>query len=636
MEAPEIPSSPVLVNPESVTTHVRRLGSGLIVAHDARAIARKASRPSIQRQPSNVSVKSGSRVSFVASAEGSPTPTIQWRESPIGGTWTTIRGATRSTYAFVASAKKEGYRFEAVFKNSAGSVTTKAAKLTVITSPLVTLQPTAEIIESGQPASFSADAVGSPKPTVRWQVSTNGSTWTEIAGATSEVYSFGATLGESGEEFEAIFKNSLGKTRTHVATLTVTPAPVAPAIVTQPVSGTVLQGATVALTAAASGSPAPGVQWLEVAPGSGWVPISGATSTTYSFAASEAESGYQFEAVFTNIAGSVTSSSATVVVDVPPVITAQPTGQTVAAGTEVSFSAAATGTPVPSMQWVESADDGVSWQPIAGETAGTMSFTATGAQSLDQFEAVFSSGAGTATSASATLMVTQGPTESYAQNWSGYADSAATFTGVSGTWTVPAVTCPVSTSYSSEWVGIDGFNSDATSVEQDGVDMDCVSGVPDYYAWYEMFGDTPLDGGAEIPISNLVEPGDVMSASVTVTANVWTLSINDSSTVHSDWDFSTQVYFAAQESSAEWIVERPEICTEQTPSQCSFPSLTDFGSTAFTNAQATSTQGSGPIDVFSNYEMTMLNDTGTTVLASPGSLTSAGTSFGDQWESSST
>ena len=45
------------------------------------------------------------------------------------------------------------------------------------------------------------------------------------------------------------------------------------------------------------------------------------TSTAYSFAATAAENGYEYEAVFTNSLGSFTSSAATLTIVVAPTVT---------------------------------------------------------------------------------------------------------------------------------------------------------------------------------------------------------------------------------------------------------------------------------------------------------------------------
>ena len=80
-------------------------------------------------------------------------------------------------------------------------------------------------------------------------------------------------------------------------------------------------------------------------------------------------------------------------------------------------------------------------------------------------------------------------------NWGGYVIAPATgnsatsvsVTSVSGSWTVPKVTCGKgsSTEYASFWVGIDGW--DSSTVEQTGTDSDCSNGKPSYYAWYEFY-----------------------------------------------------------------------------------------------------------------------------------------------------
>jgi hypothetical protein len=92
--------------------------------------------------------------------------------------------------------------------------------------------------------------------------------------------------------------------------------------------------------------------------------------------------------------------------------------------------------------------------------------------------------------------------------WSGYLVNGpdGSVTDVKGSWTVPAVTCADSaTTYSSFWVGIDGYPS--TTVEQAGTASDCVNGTPSYYAWFEFY---PL---AQVVIPDFpVQPGDQMSA----------------------------------------------------------------------------------------------------------------------------
>src|ERR1019366_364740 len=85
-----------------------------------------------------------------------------------------------------------------------------------------------------------------------------------------------------------------------------------PKVTTNPVSATVEEGQSVSFTSAASGVPAPTVQWeSSIDGGVTWSAVSGATSGTLTIAAATTpESGDQFRAVFTNVVGKATSKVA--------------------------------------------------------------------------------------------------------------------------------------------------------------------------------------------------------------------------------------------------------------------------------------------------------------------------------------
>src|SRR5437016_3235921 len=135
-------------------------------------------------------------------------------------------------------------------------------------------------------------------------------------------------------------------------------------------------------------------------------------------------------------------------------------------------------------------------------------------------------------------------------NWSGYAVTgpAGSVTDAKGSWIVPSVTCSSAASYSSFWVGIDGFGSN--TVEQTGTDSDCQSGSPTYYAWYEFY-----PGPAFLITGITVRPGDRISAEAVYSATgLVTVTITDTTTAQS---FTTSGGGGALRSSAEWIVEAP-------------------------------------------------------------------------------
>lgn len=90
----------------------------------------------------------------------------------------------------------------------------------------------------------------------------------------------------------------------------------------------------------------------------------------------------------------------------PPIITQDPLDQAVREGQSVSFTAAATGDPTPTVQWQASANGGASYADIGGPTSTTLTLpSAPREQNGTKLRAVFTNGSGSATSAAATLTV---------------------------------------------------------------------------------------------------------------------------------------------------------------------------------------------------------------------------------------
>lgn len=176
-------------------------------------------------------------------------------------------------------------------------------------------------------------------------------------------------------------------------------------------------------------------------------------------------------------------------------------------------------------------------------------------------------------------------------NWAGYVAQPSTagsrFTSVSGTWTVPNVTCVKGrASYSAVWVGLGGYQESASSLEQVGVDADCTRGAHASFAsWYELLPAAP------IALALKIRPGDQVSASVTARGHAVTLRLRD---LTSAKRFSTTKHVRRIDlTSAEWIVEAPSGCSRS--GSCSTLALSDFGDVAFTGAGATARGHTGPI-----------------------------------------
>ncbi|MDR7182985.1 hypothetical protein J2X85_000008 [Microbacterium trichothecenolyticum] len=94
-----------------------------------------------------------------------------------------------------------------------------------------------------------------------------------------------------------------------------------------------------------------------------------------------------------------------VVEDVAPAVTTQPTSASVTEGADATFTAAASGTPAPSVKW-QSSTNGTDWSDVSGATSASLTVPAvTLAQSGAQYRAVFTNAAGSATTNSVQLTV---------------------------------------------------------------------------------------------------------------------------------------------------------------------------------------------------------------------------------------
>ncbi|WP_432150667.1 hypothetical protein [Streptomyces sp. bgisy029] len=101
----------------------------------------------------------------------------------------------------------------------------KITRLVRQVSPLVTQAPADRSVKAGEEVALTARAEGTPEPSVRWEVSTDGSqTWQVLSGATEPVLTFTAKTAQDGYRYRAEFRNDVGTTRTAPVTLTVTEA----------------------------------------------------------------------------------------------------------------------------------------------------------------------------------------------------------------------------------------------------------------------------------------------------------------------------------------------------------------------------------------------------------------------------
>jgi hypothetical protein len=403
----------------SVTTHARPCWLLLILLVSSLLGAcgggGPAPAPTITAQPADTSVVAGTVATWSVGA--TPAGIVyEWQSSSDGIVWTPIAGATASSYTTpVTSAADNGRRFRVVVSAAGISVASSAVTLTVtgsIVAPAITVQPAGQSVSAPDAASFSITASGTV-PGYQWQRSSDGgSTWADIAGATAATYSTGATITAMNDQrYRVVVGNASGSVTSSTAVLTVNPTPTLPVFTAQPTSQSVSAGSAAAFTVAATGTPAPTLQWQRSSDGGAtWAPIAAATDATYNTGpATLAQNGERYRAVASNSVGSAPSDAATLTVaaSAAPSITGQPASVTILAGQGAGFVVGVSGTPTPTLQWQLSTDNGANWSNINGATSGVLSLPAGVPLAYNgrQFRAVASNASGSATSQAAVLTV---------------------------------------------------------------------------------------------------------------------------------------------------------------------------------------------------------------------------------------
>ena len=221
-------------------------------------------KPSIGKQPQNVSVKAGEQATFTVAATGTDLK-YQWQiDRNDGKGFADIAGADRASYTTSAVDKNcNGYKYQCVISNSAGSVTTGTATLTVTEDVMPPVQPTVKkpgiskqpqnvSVKAGEQATFTVKATGTDL-TYQWQINrNNGKGFVDITGADKASYTTGvADMLCNGYKYQCVISNSVGSVTTNAATLTVTesttPSP-------DPVSYKILDGANSSWTENTDGS----------------------------------------------------------------------------------------------------------------------------------------------------------------------------------------------------------------------------------------------------------------------------------------------------------------------------------------------------------------------------------------------
>ncbi|MBQ1362783.1 MAG: hypothetical protein IIY43_07010, partial [Oscillospiraceae bacterium] len=199
-------------------------------------------------------------------------------------------------------------------------------------------------------------------------------------------------------------------------TVTMSVASTGPNITTQPSNQTVAEGATATFKVVATGTGLT-YQWQYKTTTSNWTNSSSATTgyntATLKVVGTAARNGFQYRCIVKDSNGnSVTSNAAKLTVSSGPVITTQPSNQTVAEGATATFKVVATGTGL-TYQWQYKTTTS-NWTNSSSATTGyntaTLIVVGTAARNGFQYRCKITDGSGNyVISNAATLTVSTGP-----------------------------------------------------------------------------------------------------------------------------------------------------------------------------------------------------------------------------------
>jgi hypothetical protein len=338
---------------------------------------------------------SGSTATLTVAAAGSALH-YQWYQGTAPSTTTPV-GTDSNSYTTPTLTSNASYWVRVT--GDCGTADSRTAAVTVNTGTSITAGSPADpaAICSGSTATLTVSASGASLH-YQWYQGTAPSTATPV-GTDANSYTTAALTGNTN--YWVRVTGTCGTADSRTATVTVNAiTSIAAGSPADPAA--ICSGSTATLTVSASGT-ALHYQWYQGTAPSTVTPV-GTDSNSFTTPALTAATNYWVRV--TGTCGTADSRTATVTVGNGPAITSNPSSVAVFAPAGTSFSAAASGSPAPTVQWQVSTNGGGSFSDLGGQTSTTLNLASTTvAMNGYQYRAVFTNGCGTATTSAATLTV---------------------------------------------------------------------------------------------------------------------------------------------------------------------------------------------------------------------------------------
>ena len=374
-------------NGYGTSRHPIDLFRSVIDSVEAPAIAQPppAQPPAITAQPQSRIASLGETATLSVTVEGTDPISFQWQFDGID-----IVGATDSTLVLDNVQTADEGSYGVWISNSAGSVTSTAATVTVIVPPSISSQPQSQTVSAGSLVMFQVVASGSAPLSYQWLF--NG---IDIPGAVDAALNRNNIEPEATGNYTVVVSNAAGSTTSTAAELVIV---VRPSISVQPQSRTVQAGADLTFQVVASGTVPLNYQWQL-----NGVDIPDAIGPSLNLNDVQLDAAGSYAVVVSNAAGSAMSTVVELTVTVPPSISVEPRSQSVSEGTLVTFQVVASGSDPLSYQWRFNGID------IPGAIGATLNRNNVQPEAAGDYTVVVSNAAGSTTSAGAELMIVVRP-----------------------------------------------------------------------------------------------------------------------------------------------------------------------------------------------------------------------------------
>lgn len=335
-------------------------------------------------QPANKQTILGSSVTFNVTASGPEPIKYQWLFNG-----NKITNGLSAALILTNVQPHQAGKYAALVYNDSESLTSSPAELEVVVVPSIQTQPQSQMVTVGSDVMFriSANSLGA----VSYQWALNG---TNLPGATVETLIIPEVQLRHAGKYTIIASNAAGVVTSEAAILTVVTPPV---ITKKPQPQVVAAGGLATFTVEASSSGTLNYQWRL-----GGTNLAKANGPSYSITNVNYSQIGDYSVVVGNMAGSVTSSVATLAIPQPPHIQSPLKDQTVILGGQVTFQVAA-GNPVQH-QWLFNS------APITNATNASFVLTEVKPAHAGLYSVVLSNIAGCLTSPAASLTVLVPPT----------------------------------------------------------------------------------------------------------------------------------------------------------------------------------------------------------------------------------